>query len=64
MTKRIGNVVLIEGEEDRRCELCGIMAECRPAGPKQEQVCFDCGKKDPAAMERYNQRLFDGGLTQ
>jgi hypothetical protein len=64
MTTRIGNVVLIAPEHDRACELCGKWTECRPAGPNQEQVCYDCGLKDPAAMERYNQRLFDGGLTQ
>jgi hypothetical protein len=64
MTKRIGNVVIIEGEEDRNCELCGKLTECRPAGPKGEQVCFDCAEKDKAAMDRYAQRLFQGELTQ
>jgi len=64
MTRRIGDVVVIAPEEDRRCELCGVEAECRPAGPKGEQVCHPCALKDPAAMERYNQRLFQGGLTQ
>jgi hypothetical protein len=39
-------------EPDRRCELCGKVAECRPYGPNGEQVCFDCGMKDEAAMER------------
>jgi hypothetical protein len=64
VTTRIGNVVLIEGEEDRTCELCGKREECRPAGPKGEQVCWECANKDKAAMERYSQRLFQGGLTQ
>jgi len=64
MTQRIKNVVFIAPEEDRVCELCGKEAECRPAGPKQEQVCYECGVKDEAAMKRYTQRLFQGGLTQ
>jgi hypothetical protein len=64
MTQRIGDVVLIEGEEDRRCELCGSIAECRPAGPNEEQVCWTCANKDKAAMKRYSDRLFQGGLTQ
>lgn len=64
MSGRIGNIVIIEAEADRRCELCGQVDGCRPAGPKGEQVCFDCALKDPAAMDRYMRRLFDGGVTQ
>ena len=64
MTKRIGNLVVIAGEDDRVCELCGKEEECRPAGPKGEQVCWDCANKDKAAMKRYTDRLFQGGLTQ
>jgi len=56
--------VVIEGEPDRRCELCGKEDECRPAGPKGEQVCFECAQKDQAALKRYADRLFQGGLTQ
>lgn len=62
MTKRIGNVVIIEGEDDKRCELCGKEEECRPAGPKGEQVCWDCANKDKAAMQRYSDKLFLGSL--
>lgn len=65
MSRRVGgNIVILEVEPDRRCEFCGEITECRPAGPKGEQVCFDCGKKDPDAMERYSDRLFYGGLKQ
>lgn len=24
------------------CEMCGIIDECRPYGPKDENICFDC----------------------
>jgi hypothetical protein len=64
MTMRVGNVVIIEEESDRRCKLCGKVEECRPAGPKGEQVCYDCAIKDPAAMDRYWQRLFEGSVKQ
>lgn len=36
----------IAEEPDQVCELCGVIAECRPYGPNGEQVCFDCGMKD------------------
>lgn len=64
MTRRIGNVVILEEEDEQRCELCGRMEECRPAGPKGEQVCFDCAEKDPAALKVYTDRLFQFGSIQ
>jgi hypothetical protein len=64
MSGRVGNIVILAEEPERRCELCGKWDECRPAGPKGEQVCYDCGMKDPAAMKRYADKLFNGGLTQ
>ncbi len=42
----------IAAEDDRRCELCGKIDECRPYGPRGEQVCFKCGMKDPEACKR------------
>jgi hypothetical protein len=52
----------IQEEVDRACELCGKVEECRPYGPKFEWVCFDCGQKDPAAMERgMNRYVFGEG---
>lgn len=62
MTKRIGTVVFIEGEEERRCELCGTIAETRPYGPNGERVCFDCGMKDEAAAERKFSELLNGKI--
>jgi hypothetical protein len=42
----------ISPESDQACELCGIIAECRPYGPNDEQVCFDCAMKDEKTTER------------
>lgn len=52
MTRRVGRDLLIEREPDRQCELCGKQAECRPYGPKGEQICFACGQKNPEATRR------------
>lgn len=33
------------------CELCGIIDECRPYGPNDEQICFGCATKTPEMKE-------------
>lgn len=43
---------IICDEEDGQCELCGAIEDTRPYGPNGEEVCFDCGKKDQAAIDR------------
>jgi hypothetical protein len=42
----------ISPEADQACELCGIIAECRPYGLNDEQICFDCAMKDEKTAER------------
>lgn len=34
------------------CEMCGAIAECRPYGPNDENICFDCAMKDEVTTER------------
>ena len=34
-------------EPDTVCELCGKIDECRPYGPNDEQICFDCAMATP-----------------
>lgn len=46
MSKRIGNIIIIETEEDSQCELCGKIDELRPYGAKGEKICFKCGMKN------------------
>ena len=36
----------IAEEAPQRCEMCGVIDECRPYGPNGEQICFECGMKD------------------
>ena len=32
----------IAQQEDEMCEMCGKIDECRPYGPNDENICFDC----------------------
>lgn len=46
---------VIAQEPDQMCELCGTVDECRPYGPKGEQICFKCATATPemkAIVER------------
>jgi hypothetical protein len=56
MSKNIGGVPVIFPEPPRQCELCSKVEECRPYGPRGEQVCFDCAMKDEAAAKRQMMR--------
>jgi hypothetical protein len=37
---------VIMQEPEQFCEMCGKLDECRPYGPNNEQICFDCAMKD------------------
>lgn len=47
MSKRIGEVSIIEVEPDFICGTCGKITECRPYGPGGSEICYDCGMKIP-----------------
>ena len=32
----------IAQQPDEVCEMCGAVDECRPYGPNDENICFDC----------------------
>jgi len=58
MTRQVGNTLVIEAEPPAKCELCDKVAELRPYGPKGENICFACGKKDlQAAAKAFAKRL-------
>lgn len=42
----------IAEELPQACHLCGIIAECRPYGPNDEEICFECAMKDKDTTER------------
>jgi len=43
---------IIQEEPPRACDMCGVIDECRPYGPNDEQICFDCAQLDPVTTER------------
>ncbi len=43
---------IIEQQPDEVCEMCGAVDECRPYGPNDENICFECGLKDQETTER------------
>ena len=42
----------IAPQPDEACEMCGAIAECRPYGPNNENICFDCAMKDKETTEK------------
>lgn len=56
--KAIDEGRVIAEQPPGRCELCGKVDETRPYGPKGEEVCYDCGTKDPDAMDRGFKKRF------
>lgn len=62
MSKRLGNVVILEPEPDCKCELCGAVEETRPYGPNGERVCFGCGMKNEEQTRRSMRRTLFGDL--
>lgn len=52
MSYLAGDKFIIEPEREATCELCGKIAELRPYGPNDENICFGCMKKDEATAKR------------
>lgn len=50
---------IIQEELPQRCEMCGVIDECRPYGPNDEEICFDCAMKDEeTTKQKMNQYIF------
>ncbi|MEN6623137.1 MAG: hypothetical protein ABFD50_16520 [Smithella sp.] len=47
----------IAPEPDTVCEFCGSIAECRPYGPNDEQICFGCAMSSPEAEETAKRKM-------
>lgn len=54
-------MVIIEPTDHAKCELCGAVAELRPYGPNGENICYNCGMKDEAAVDKKINELLFGG---
>lgn len=43
----------IEEQAPEACDMCGHIKECRPYGPNDENICFDCAMTlDPKIIEQ------------
>jgi hypothetical protein len=65
MTKlfeRRGNKVVMDRIDPRMgvCEFCKKRDDLRPYGPNNENICFDCMKKDEETAKRKFMELFMG----
>lgn len=60
MTKRVGNTIIIEPTRPAKCTDCGQIKELRPYGKGGAYICFECGMKDEAEMERQFLKLLNG----
>lgn len=58
VAEAIDRGVLVQAQPPGRCELCGVVAETRPYGPRGEEICIECGRRDPEATERAMARRF------
>ena len=60
MTRRLNNILIIEEEKPQQCDLCGVIGELRPYGPKGECICFECGMKHKKSTEEAFRKVIDG----
>lgn len=61
MTFKRNNIVVIEAEPDRTCQICNKKAETRPYGPGGKRVCFECAMQNRAEAERRFKAVLEGG---
>lgn len=43
---------IIAEQPPEACEMCGAVAECRPYGPNNENICFDCAMLDEETTKK------------
>lgn len=49
--EQAGNMI-ISKEPNKQCEYCGKVAETRPYGRNNEEICFECGMRDEKTTKR------------
>jgi hypothetical protein len=59
MTKVVNGILYFQHTPDAKCELCGATAELRPYGPNGENICFECGQKNPEETLKQFDKLLD-----
>lgn len=51
---------IIQEQPPEACEECGTIAECRPYGANDENICFDCAMKDEDTTRRKMEQYIFG----
>lgn len=60
MSRKLGNMTIIEAEPDFICFLCGKIAETRPYGPNGEEIYFECGMANKEQTEKMMGKVLFG----
>ena len=60
MSRRVNGIAIICDEPDLICFQCGKIDETRPYGPNGEEICFECGMKDPVTTKRMMDKVLFG----
>lgn len=55
--------IVIEEELPQRCEICGIIDECRPYGLNREEICNECALQDPSLTEIRTKEFYAGCIN-
>lgn len=53
---------IIAQEPEQMCEMCNKIDECRPYGPNDEQICFDCAMLDEDTTRRKMEQYIFGDV--
>jgi hypothetical protein len=65
VTRKIGDLLVIEPVDPKVCFVCGKVEDTRPYGPNREEICFNCMISDPelkrAAIERFRELMSSPG---
>lgn len=57
----MSEIIVIDGTQHAKCQLCGKVDELRPYGPGGKFVCFECAMKDEAEAKRQFAKLLGKG---
>ena len=60
MTKKVGNVLVIEPTTPAECSQCGQIAELRPYGKGGAWICYECGMTDLETTDMEFEKLLNG----
>lgn len=62
--ERKGNTIIMDRVDphafDGNCAFCNKYTELRPFGPNNENICFECGMKDPETTSRKCAEMMEG----